>query len=248
MTGLANAQIVTVEPQEVSAVEPVTITVDLSGTPLAGGDAIFIWAWIEKGDDDIDAPNNGVWENSTDAHELTRVDGDIWTFSITSLRDFYQQSPGVIGEEVGFLFKFRNGTEGQTSNQSLSVNPPRFVDTDFRTFPSGFAVDDVVTIIYNQNLDENEATNGLSEYFLYAVATLDDGAEIAPVAPGEVGATPSLQLQPQGDGTFTLTMIPERFFELTEEDEVTNISFVIRSREDPDIALSPRIRNPITVK
>ena len=247
VTGMAKAQIVTSEPADFSAVEPVTITVDVSGTRVAGFEPLYIWAWIELGDEDIDSPTNGDFSNSNEFQRMTKVADNIWSYTFTSLRDFYQQPPGVIGDQIGFLIKPDDGSV-QTGDSFLAVEPPRFVDADFRTFPSSFAEDDIVTVIYNQSLDPDDVTNGLSEYFLYATATLGDGTVVEPVAPSEVGSTPSLQLQPGEGGIFTLTLIPERFFELTEDQDISSISFVIRSRDDENVALSPRIRNPLTLK
>ena len=253
------AQTVTTDPEEFSAVEPITIRVNVTGTPLDDIDEtedLFIWIFKEGC---CGSPTNGDWENSSDTKRMTKVGENTWEFTITSIRDVLEQSPGTIGDEFGFLVKARSGADRgdgvggrQTDNINLPVLPPRFVATTFRTFPANFSQGDVVTVFYDQNLDENEETNKLAQIFLYATANLKDNSSgrdfIEPVSPAEVGNTESLALKNLGDGKFSLTMIPSKFFGLADGEEIDNITFRLRSKDDENITIGDRSRQPFTLK
>ncbi len=239
------AQSISTEPLDFSANEKVTITVDVTGTDLDGVEPLYIWAWIELGEDDINAPTNGDWTNSDEANVMTKIEDNQWSITFTSLADFYQQTAGTIGSKIGFLIKARDGSGGlQTNDQTLNVEPPKFTPSVFRVFPANFAQDDIVTIFYDRNLDENTSTNSLTEYALYATALLESDETLEPVAQEEVQNRTDLLFKDQGNGLFSLTMIPAQFFGVRSGQRIRSTTFIIRSKADAGIALAPRVRLP----
>lgn len=119
---------VTTSPVFPVADEPVTITVDVSETALAGyTDDVWIWTWIDGDTQDTDAPTNV--NPATDAESdalMTRSsdNGDIYSITLT-LTDFFGLEADEI-EKVGLLLKGQDWSDGQTPDYSFDVLSNQF--------------------------------------------------------------------------------------------------------------------------
>lgn len=234
--------IVTTEPANPSAVEPVTITIDVSGVGVLNGvEPLYLWAWVPGC---CDSPTNGEWTNSNEANRMTKVADNIWSISFSSLKDFYQQPAGAIGEQIGFLAKAQDGSgDIKTEDLFLAIEPPRFVETEFRTFPANFSQEDIVTIFYNPTLDEESDLPNQSDIFVYMAAQLTDGTTLEAAPWSDVGTTESLRLTRQDDGKYTNVMIPSRMFNLSSGQNIEQVIFVLRN-QDGTVQLSNRLAFP----
>lgn len=128
LTSLYSYAQVTTDPELVIADQEVTITVDVSGTDLAGytGD-VWIWSWIERAAGDIDAPTNvNPATDGQDAAKMTRSDDDGDKYSITlTLTEFFDR-PAEDFEKVGLLLKGKDWNDGKTPDYEIAVLSGQF--------------------------------------------------------------------------------------------------------------------------
>ncbi|MFM7486075.1 MAG: hypothetical protein ACKO13_04040, partial [Cytophagales bacterium] len=130
------AQVVTTSPAFPVANQPVTITVDVTGTSLANFTAydattnpVYIWTWIRKpGTTDVDAPTNiNPATPAADPAKCTRVSTNV--YSITFTPAIFFNKPAADMPQIGLKLK----TKAWADNKQSDVDK-------FITFTSGFAV------------------------------------------------------------------------------------------------------------
>lgn len=202
---------VDISPKGFTAEDKITITVDVTGTILDGVKPLYLWAWIPG----CCGADNGDWNNSNEANKLTEVKANVWSISFVPTA-FYKKSAGEIGE-IGFLVKAKDGTgDKKTQDMGSKVTSLVFVPNKLRVFPSQFTQDDVITIIYDQKLDDNPSMKALKEVYMYTDINYDAGADrgvfFQPVSYDGVGDSNYVKFKSEGNGIFTLTMIPAIYY------------------------------------
>ncbi|MDW7695704.1 hypothetical protein R9C00_24515 [Flammeovirgaceae bacterium SG7u.111] len=235
LAGVASAQTVTYDPAEFTAEDQVTMTVDFTGTDLEASKYtgnIYIWMFV---DGCCDAPTNvnPAGPDQEAARLLPTATENVFTFTFVPTA-FFNKTPGEL-LTLGFLFKGRDWSDGQTSDMSVDVVALEFVPVPLRAFPDKFEQSDVVTFYFDQNhKDVNSTLAALTEVYMYTDIKLTDGTEIQLVPWDEVGNTPEQMFTNEGDGIFTLTMVPFDFYELDEGQEIESIKIHVRSGPNPD--------------
>jgi hypothetical protein len=145
----------TLTPSQVCANQPVTVTIDASGTSLAGGDVYFYTFSTPGGA----APANPGWPQPMAAStRMTPLGGNRYSFTFTP-QSYY----GVCDlTGLGFLAR-RDLTNNNDANQSQDVNitlQPKgscgyvcnWQNVQVRTFPTKPTQDDIVTIYFDSSL------------------------------------------------------------------------------------------------
>lgn len=232
-----------ISPRLFTAEDKITITVNVAGSPLDGIDPLYIWAWVPG----CCGANNGDWTNSNEANKMTKVSANVWSFSYTPTT-FYGKTPAEIGE-IGFLVKAKDGSGGkQTQDFTSKVESLVFTPKKFRVFPSQFTQNDVITIIYDQKLDDNPSMKALKEVYMYTDITYDDasgtGIFFQPVSYDGVGDSNYVKFKSEGNGIFTLTMVPAIYYGSTitpvsegkkpsGKFQITSIKAHVRSKGNP---------------
>ena len=145
MLGLASrAQNPSFVPSSFTAEDQVTLTFDVTGTPMAGSSEAYIWLWGNAGD----SPLNTSWTNSPDAARMTNVGTNKWSFTFTGTV-LYGLPPAAL-QNFRFLVKKRDGS-AQTADQGpFNFDPLVFTPTMLRIFPLKVGADDVVTVNYDR--------------------------------------------------------------------------------------------------
>ena len=132
----SNGQIVTTNPIFPVADQPVTITVDVTGTSLANFTAynastnpVYIWSWVKKaGSPDFDAPTNiNPATAAADAAKCTRISTNVYQITFTPTT-FFNKAVSEI-PQIGLKLKTKDWNDNKQSD----------VDK-FILFTSGFAV------------------------------------------------------------------------------------------------------------
>lgn len=137
-------------PSIFTAEDEVTITVDVTGTAMAGAAEAYIWIFsnpdLAGGADGV---TNGSWTNSSAAAKMTAAGTNKWTFKFTGTTMF-GQSPAQL-KSFGFLVKKKDGS-AQTSPdyKPFFFDPLVFTPTMLRVFPSKVGSDDVVTVNFDK--------------------------------------------------------------------------------------------------
>lgn len=134
----ASAQVVTTTPIFPKANQPVTITIDVTGTSLDGYDwnntarPVWIWTWIVEGcPSNCDAPTNvnPATSPAQDAAKVTRISTDPDVYQITITPTTFFNRPASEIKKIGLKLKTRNWSDNiQTDND-------RFIE-----FAEGFLV------------------------------------------------------------------------------------------------------------
>lgn len=113
----AQVQNVTFEVSPASFQEDDVITITVSNVnPAAWGVTdIYLWAWSSADGMEMDAPNNGSWNSSDEAHKLTNNGNGTYSISFVP-KDFYGRT-GL--ETIGFLVKAKNGDGDKKSQDNV---------------------------------------------------------------------------------------------------------------------------------
>jgi hypothetical protein len=230
------SQSVTTDPATFTPTDEVTITFDVSNTGLANftGDA-YIWTWrLPEGLNDGslgDAPTNvNPAGPGQAAAKLTRSATNPNIYSITFVpTEFFGVSLTEI-PRMGVIAKGPDWSNGQTGNFYLDVLPPVFSSPVVRIFPIQFTSQDVVSVFYDTNLEENVAMKNAGSYYLHTTieGTNANGVALNPasyVVP--IGA--KTKLTSVGNGIYWITFIPERFYTLNPGDVLKKIQYRIQN-------------------
>lgn len=146
----------TVAPPSFTAEDEITITVDVTGTSLAGytGD-VWMWAWISEGcPANCDAPTNvnPAGGASTEKAKMTHVSANVYSITIVPSA-FYAKPPSEI-KKIGLKLKSADWGDGKQSDTDVLINvePLVFTPKVNRIFPTKVTKDDVVTLYLDQTV------------------------------------------------------------------------------------------------
>ena len=121
-TGMGFAQVqnvtFTIVPPTFNEDTPITITASNVNPSLWGVTDIYLWAWSSNtaGANQMDAPNNGTWENSNEAQKMTNNGNG--TYSISFVPTTFYNRTGI--GSIGFLVKAKNGTGDKKSQDYVA--------------------------------------------------------------------------------------------------------------------------------
>lgn len=149
LTTAASAQ-VTFSPAIFTAEDEVTLTVDVSGTPMAGQSEAYIWIFSNVAGGGRDGVVNGAWGNSGDGAKMTAAGPNKWSFKFIGTT-LFNQTPGEL-KDFGFLVKARDGSKQTPDYKPFKFDPLIFTPTTFRVFPSKVGQEDAVTVNFDQSL------------------------------------------------------------------------------------------------
>ena len=184
---------------------------------------------------------NGEWTASNPSMTVDPEGDDVYSITMVPT-EFY----GVTADEVyakGFamLLKLSDGTgdtgggcdEDKTEDLILTPPPPPVVSQKIIGFPSVLTdQDDLFMVVYNNNEEEKVSMQNLAddEVYCYASATTTDSVEFEISTFFNVPNFPKLQMEGDGAGTFTMTMIPREFFEIPAGKTIQSMTFVVRKK------------------
>lgn len=231
------SQSVTTDPPSFTPDDEVTITFDLSNSSLANyADDLYLWTWILN--DDLtpkgpDAPTNvnpaGAGQEAAKLNRSSE-NPDIYTITFVP-KDFFGVSSTEI-PTIGVIAKGRDWGDGQTQNFYLDLLPPVFASPVVRIFPTQFTSEDIVTIFYDANLEEDAAMKAAGDYYLYVTiegtdvngGLLDPDDYLLPI-------DSNTKLTSIGNGRYRITFIPDRFFALNAGDSITKILYRVQNED-----------------
>lgn len=142
---------VTFSPAVFTAEDEVTITLDVTGTPLAGQTAIYIWAFSNDGvGGGKNALINGEWTGSSEAAKFTMISANTFQFKFIGTELFGQSPAELIN--LGFLAKTKDGGKQTQDYKPYKFDPLVFIPSQFRVFPAKFDYTDMATVYFHQDL------------------------------------------------------------------------------------------------
>lgn len=202
---------VTFSPATFTAIDPVTLTVDVTGTPMAGETEAYIWIFANPSVPDNtagfpkpDGKVNGAWGNSADAAKLTNVGGNKWKFSFTAT-ELFGITPAQL-KDFGFLVKTKTGSKQTPDYKPYAFEPLIFTPTKFRVFPAKVSQDDVVTIVFDKSLATTTNEQRMAPTTV-TVTVIDD-------ANAPVGTPLTLTVRAMENNLWGASFIPTRSYTL----------------------------------
>ncbi|HMK05128.1 MAG TPA: hypothetical protein VK489_13080 [Ferruginibacter sp.] len=145
----AAAQNPSFSPSSFTAEDEVTITVDVTGTGMAGAADAYIWIFSNPGlSGGADGLTNGTWTNSSEAAKCTPAGPNKFTYKFTGTTMF-GQTPAQL-KSFGFLLKKKDGSAQTPDYKPYFFDPLIFVPSLARIFPAKVDVDDVVSVNFDQ--------------------------------------------------------------------------------------------------
>ncbi|MFP5040751.1 hypothetical protein [Parasediminibacterium sp. JCM 36343] len=158
--GTAKAQNPSFVPASFTANDAFTLTVDVSGTPMAGETEAYIWIFSNTSptsDADKaaypakDGYTNTAWGNSPVTAKMTAAGTNKWSFKVTSGVALFSQSPGQL-KDFGFLVKSQTGSKQTPDFKPYFFDLLVFKPTTLRIFPAKVDKDDIVTLNFERTL------------------------------------------------------------------------------------------------
>jgi hypothetical protein len=143
----ANAQ-VTLSPASFTAEDQITVTVDVTGTAMAGAAEAYVWMWGNAGD----SPLNTSWTNSPATAKMTAAGTNKWSFTFTPT--LLWGLPPVSLTRFNFLVKKKDGSAQTSDFGPYFFDPLVFVPTKLRVFPAKVDKTDVVSVNFDRTLGE----------------------------------------------------------------------------------------------
>lgn len=145
----AVAQNPSFSPSSFTAEDEVTITIDVTGTGMAGVTDAYLWIFSNPGlSGGADGITNGSWGNSSEAAKLTPAGTNKFTYKFTGTIMF-GQTPAQL-KSFGFLLKKKDGSAQTPDYKPYFFDPLIFVPSLSRVFPAKVDVDDVVSVNFDQ--------------------------------------------------------------------------------------------------
>lgn len=209
---------VTFSPAIYTAEDQVTLTVDVTGTPMAGQAEAFIWIFSNPTNGTGPQNNgtvNGAWGSSSDQAKLVAAGTNKWSFTFTGTT-LFGLTPGEL-KEFGFLLKTRNGSLQTQDYKPFKFDPLVFTATMLRVFPAKVGQDDVITLNFDQNLavsvDEQRMTPTTVTVTVFDQTSSQFGTPI------------TLNVRSLGNKMFSSVFIPTRSYILPTGSKLTKFKY-----------------------
>ena len=215
------------DPDNFDPESEIKIMVDISKCDcqrlLGSTDPLYLWTWNPAELPASDPNSNGSWTSSNSALEMTNEGGDVWSFTMVPT-EFYKVESGTVYEnDFSFLVKKLDGTgdggggcdEDKTEDLSISVDPPVEPAKVIAGFPQIARADDVITILYDNNVEEKETLQDLGDnelIYLFVELVMDDLSIVKPYSIFTIDQNPELLMDVRGDGVYGSTFVPEEYF------------------------------------
>lgn len=208
--GYAQAPSVTTNPLKFSALDGVTLLIDVTGTKVAGAkEPLYLWAWS---DGVGDFATNGSWGSSSEAAKLVPVEGkpNQYTFTLplqangttyNNVAEILGATPGQL-KNIGLLIKTKVGDDTKkTDNLVLELDPLVFVKSFTRIFPSAVTPQDLVTLFMDQSLAASADVKYAMGGFKVVMKAMNAAGEA-------VGEEKSFDMKAEGNNIFSFTFFP----------------------------------------
>lgn len=252
------------DPDNFDPEAEVKIMVDISKCDcqrlLGSIDPLYLWTWNPAELPASDPNSNGSWTSSNTALEMTNEGGDVWSFTMIPTEFYKVDAATVYANDFSLLVKALDGTgaggggcdEDKTEDLSIAVDPPVEPAKVIAGFPQVALSDDVLTLIYDNNIEEKESMQDLSpseSIFFMVELVLDDSSVVKPYQFFTIEQNPELMMQGNDDGTFTSTFVPEEHFAehipAGQRLIALDIKFLVRERFLPENQSNASIYLPL---
>ncbi len=154
LLGFAQFNTVTFNPVTFTGEDSVVMTIDLTGTNLAGETDLYIWIFANKDAGTGFPAKDGIttntdWGNSPAAARFTSLGNNKWSFGFVGT-NLFGLSAGQL-KHFQFLVKTKSGNKQSADSPPFAFAPIVYVPRLYRLFPELNDQDDAITIFVDQN-------------------------------------------------------------------------------------------------
>ena len=190
---------ITITPSAYTVEDEVTITIDLTGTDMAGETAVYLWIFGDGGD----GTTNGTWTETKEEARFTSLGNNVFQFKFTPVLMWPNAVPGNL-KKFSFLTKTKNGSKQTDNAPEFFFDPLVFIETTYFSFPDKVGQDDAVTLYFNQNLATDINEQRMTPTGITISALNESGNVVGNVLNGT--------LRNEGGKKYSFTLIPVRSF------------------------------------
>ncbi len=234
----------TIEPEEWLPCDEITLIIDISEgdcqTLVDSDGPLYLWTWKPKETGRLAQFANGQWNNSNEELRMTKVDDNIWSYTMVPTEFYGVDASDIYAEGFAMLVKAKDGGGGgdcsagggefKTSDFTLLVPPP-FESAKLFARPKAVFSNDIFNFYYDNSEEEKASMQNLDEVYVYAAA-FAGGVEYPISQMADVGNNNNLKMTALGEGQFILSIIPEDFFtNVPEGVEIDQLLFIARKKD-----------------
>jgi len=227
---VCNAVIVKTSPEEPTAVDEVTLTVEFTCPEYSawGTEDIYLWVWSPKQGEPVGLPDmfpdatnvpttNGTgdrpWQNSNEFLKMTKIGTNKYQYVFTPTV-LFKLNPSDL-RSMGFLCKPKNGggygdPDKKTNDQEIKFKSLEFLDELGRTFPATVSAEDIITIYFNQGVADNAAFAAFDGNLFMTITAYNDND-----AAGQATVLPGRKVMKGNIPEHTFTLIPLRHLDVS---------------------------------
>lgn len=152
--GFAQFSTVTFSPVTFTGEDSVVMTIDLTGTNLAGETDLYIWIFANKDAGPGFPAKDGIttntdWGNSPMAARFRSLGNNKWSYGFVG-SNLFGLTAGQL-KHFQFLIKTKTGNKQSADSPPFAFAPIVYVPRLYRLFPEQFDQDDAVTLFVDQN-------------------------------------------------------------------------------------------------
>lgn len=222
---VCNSVIVKTVPEEPTAVDEITLTVEFTCPEYLawGTEDIYLWVWSPKQAEPVGLPDmfpeatdvpttNGTgdrpWQNSNEYLKMTKIGTNKYQYVFTPTI-LFKLNPSDL-RSMGFLCKPKNGggygdPDKKTTDQELKFKSLEFLDELGRTFPATVSANDIVTIFFNQGVADNAAFAAFNGNLFITITAYNDNQPV-----GQASVLPMRRVLKGNIPEHSVTLIPAK--------------------------------------
>ena len=194
-----------------TAIDDVTIEVDVTNTPMAGEAAAYLWIWSNPDLSNTNYPGkesiyNTGWGNSPEDAKLTMVSSNKFRFTFKGV-DIFLQTPAQLFS-FGFLLKTKNGSKQTADFKPFEFVPLIFKESVFRVFPESSGINDVITVNYNKSFAIQTNSLSVNEQRMTVTSA---SVELISSTGAVMSTLTNLPVRSIKDGVYAATFIVKQF-------------------------------------
>lgn len=217
----AQTGVFSLSPGTFSAEDEVTITIDLTGTGMAGETEAYIWIWANGGNPTGYVQKEGIvntdWGNSPAAAKMINIGTNKFTFKFIGV-DMFNASPAEL-KHFQFLCKAKNGSKQSSDVSAQPFEPLVFIPTVTRVFPNRIGKTDAVTVYFHQELATVDADRRMTPTSF--IISVFDGVT-------QIGSEITVPVTDEGNKVFSYSFQPSSLFNIPASVKPTKLRFRIK--------------------
>lgn len=218
----AQTGVFSLSPGTFSAEDEVTITIDLTGTGMAGEADSYIWIWANGGNPPGYTSKDGIvntnWGNSPAAAKMTNIGPNKFTYKFIGV-DMFNASPAEL-KHFQFLCKSQNGSKQSSDVSPQAFEPLVFIPTVTRVFPSRIGKNDAVTVYFHQQLATVDADRRMTPVsFVMSVYDVNNV---------QIGTEVTVPVTNEGDKVFSYSFLPAALFNVPANTKLGKLRYRVK--------------------